>query len=133
MRVRGKDVMLYINDAPVALSTGCSLEVSCELAEKSSFLSGRAKCFIAGRYEWSVSCDKLFSAADFSALEMLKHGQEVTISMSAKIGGETYGLTGTALVSSWNSNAPAENMASSKIALQGSGELSALPLPTENP
>lgn len=130
MRLKGRDVILRVDNVPVALSRSCSLNISCDMTEVSSFLSGRAKTFVAGRYSWEVSCESLlsFAGSEIDLLECVKNGAKKTISMTADIGGKEVGLTGDVLVASLNVAAPLENMATYTAGLQGTGELHALPL-----
>lgn len=136
MRLKGKDIALYrdMGDGGeyklIALSLSCDVAVSCDMQEFSSFLSGRAKRFRAGRYAWTLNCESVVAddvADGKKLLSALEKGARLRIAMSMGLpDGSTHAVSGWVLVASWSEGAPLSGMATYKVAFQGDGELEIL-------
>lgn len=134
MRVKGKDIAIYreVNGAfkLIALSLSCDLNVSCDMQEFSSVLSGRAKRFRAGRYGWTMNIEALIADEvddSFELLKSLKVGTRLRVSMSLGApNGSQHAVAGYALVVTWSEGAPLAGMATYKAAFQGDGDLEIL-------
>lgn len=136
MRAKGKNIALYRRSADgngwtlLALSLSCDVAVSCDMAEFSSFLSGRAKRFRAGRYSWTITHEALVAtevADGGDLLAALKSGERLYVCMSlAHPDGTQHAVGGWCLVGGWQESAPMAGMATYKTSFQGDGELSPL-------
>lgn len=133
MRVRGKDVALYAGvegeqTALLGLSKSCSLQVSCDMKEFSSVLSGRAKRMRPGRYGWSVDTEVVTDDADPSGitfLTALREGRRMTVSMSIEIPGSavTKRFYGNVCVQTWKLSGAIGSMSTYAVTLNGDGDL----------
>ena len=127
MKVKGKDVLVWLNGAVIACSTNCALEIDCEMREIAGKMSARAREFIPGKYSWSISVDALVAAenAQFAnVVSLLKNGTKVSVSFAVANEGLPFeGFSGSAFVSSAGENAPLDSFESLKISFQGTGEL----------
>lgn len=132
MRLKGKDIALYRQSADgayklIGMSLSCDLSVACDMQEFSSFLSGRAKRFRAGRYSWTVNNEALVAsdvADSGELLDALKNGTRMRIAMSVGLpDGSEHVVSGWVLVAGWSKGAPLSGMATYKVAFQGDGEL----------
>lgn len=131
MRCKGKDIALYraVGDGfkRIALSLSCDVSASCDMQEFSSFLSGRAKRFRAGRYSWVMNVEALVADNEADSSELLsalKTGTRLRVAMSLyDPDGSTHAVLGWVLVSSWSEGAPLSGMATYKVSFQGDGEL----------
>ena len=134
MRCKGKDIALYraVGDGfkRIALSLSCEVSVSCDMQEFSSFLSGRAKRFRAGRYAWTVTTESVVAddvADGKELLQALTMGTRLRIAMSLGIpDGSAYAVSGWVLVAGWGEGAPLSGMATYKVTFQGDGALHVL-------
>ena len=136
MRLKGKDIALYrsIGDGNqykrIALSLSCDVSASCDMQEFSSFLSGRAKRFRAGRYSWTVNSECVVADDVADGKEMLlalKTGTRLRIAMSVGLpDGTVHAVSGWVLVAGWSEGAPLSGMATYKVSFQGDGELEIL-------
>lgn len=83
----GKDLMLFLDGKPIALSNSCTLNVSRSMDEASSKDDGPYRTVTPGDISWDISADALFSpdpasedGVDISFVELLKaelEGKEV--------------------------------------------------------
>lgn len=131
MRCKGKDIALYraVGDEfkRIALSLSCDVSASCDMKEVSSFLSGRAKRFRAGRYSWVMNVEALVADNEADSSELLgalKTGTRLRVAMSLyEPDGSAHAVLGWVLVGSWSEGAPLSGMATYKVSFQGDGEL----------
>lgn len=135
MRLRGKDIAVYREAAEgvfklIALSTACDVAASADMKEFSSFLSGRAKRFRAGRYGWTINIESLVATEVddcFELLKSLKVGTRLRLSMSLGFpNASQHAVAGWVLVASWAEGAPLAGMATYKVTFQGDGDLEIL-------
>ena len=131
MRFTGQDILFYVDDTAVALSTNCDVQATCDMAEISSFLSSRARRFRPGRYTWQMAVDAIVSGngQPLALLSALQSGARLKVTMSANINGQSVGVWGYAFVSQWSEGAPLGSMATYKAQLQGDDELHIFALP----
>lgn len=144
-KLKGRDVSVSIDiDGGVkellALSRDADVDVSCDIAEFTSPLSGRAKRNRAGRYSWTVNIGTLIEASNQPArlLELLKSGASLTLTMDADLldgSGANCVLRGNAVTSRWAVGAPLQGLATFSVSFVGDGELSLSPKrnPTPGP
>lgn len=137
-KIKGRNVFLYWRDAGleeysvIAYSTGCDLQISADVTEITSPLSGRAKTFKAGRYTWMMSCEGIvaheggsISLGEF--LPRMQAGTPLFLSFRAIIDGDKEeDVFGQAFVVSYSESASLGSMHSYSVSFQGSGELTNL-------
>lgn len=112
MRLRGKYISVMVERAgeyvTVGLSTACALAVIASPVEVAAH-SSAAKEFRGGRYEYSISIDKLYGSVN----------KGDTVQWAMDMFDRT--LRGEAVVSSTDDNAPVDGHATQRIALKGVG------------
>ena len=133
MKLRGRDVALYVDDELVALSKSCDITVQCDIQEFTSILSGHGKRFRAGRYSWKVGCEQLYgldigdSTESIALLRLLLAGERVQIRMASSLESEsirrTITLSGYAVVTDWSEKAPLQGFAVFSASFTGDGGL----------
>ena len=128
MRLRGRDVAMYLNGVLVGLSTSCDFAMTCDVVEFTSALSpGRAKRYRPGRYSWQVNCDMVVDSD--ARLQMILEdsiilGDIVTITMDLEVpGGVARRYRGNACVQSAQLTGAVGSMAMYKVSLIGDGPL----------
>lgn len=143
MRVKGKYLTLFevVNGEaiPVALAKDCSLTSTQDTVEKAS-MSSRAKAFVAGRYQWTLTASYLYSIGlgntsynqQLRALLALTEGKTLSFKFTEtraydgnlhEVSLPAIEYSGDVLVTSYAINAPVEGYASLDISFQGTGEL----------
>jgi predicted secreted protein len=132
-KLKGRDVSVSIEidgggKELLALSRDADVDVSCDLAEFTSPLSGRAKRNRAGRYSWTVNIGTLIEASNQPArlLELLKSGAALTLTMDVDLlndAGYKCVAQGDAVVTRWNFGAPLQGLATFSVSFAGDGEL----------
>lgn len=144
-KLKGRDVSVSIEidgggKELLALSRDADVDVSCDVAEFTSPLSGRAKRNRAGRYSWTVNIGTLIEASNQPArlLELLKSGAALTLTMDVNLldgSGENCVLRGNAVATRWAVGAPLQGLATFSTSFTGDGELSLSPKrnPTPGP
>ena len=140
-KLKGRDVSVSIEidgggKELLALSRDADIDVSCDIAEFTSPLSGRAKRNRAGRYSWTVNIGTLIEASNQPArlLELLKSGASLTLTMDVDLldgSGANCVLQGNAVTTRWAIGAPLQGLATFSTSFTGDGEL--LLSPKRNP
>lgn len=135
-KLKGRDVSVSIEidgggKELLALSRDADVDVSCDIAEFTSPLSGRAKRNRAGRYSWTVNISTLIEASNQPArlLELLKSGAVLVLTMDVDLlneSGFNCVLQGNAVTSRWAVGAPLQGLATFSASFAGDGELSLL-------
>lgn len=136
MKLKGRDIGVSIEIEEgkverVALARDADITASCDVAEFTSPLSGRARRFRAGRYTWNINISTLIaeSPQPVKLLKLLKEGGTLIITMEAMLVGEdlaegdVYSLTGRAVPQTWKLGAPLQGLATFRVSLVGDGEL----------
>lgn len=138
MKILGKNLGLFarMDDGvfdTFGMSTNCSISITTDVVEKASG-NALSKAFAAGRYSYTLQSDRLYDGGDMmlKLLQYVVTGQPVVWRMAegdavggemvARSGGELI-LSGEALITSYNVNAPIEGYANVSISLQGVGSL----------
>ena len=122
--VNGNNILIYATyngtTQAVAATRSLSVQVGAEMIEIASPDSGEWRAYIAGRKNWAINVGWLVSAiSDIDKL--LLAAQQVTIRIVGR--GQTYGLTGTALVQTARVDSNVGNLANGSFAFQGTGPL----------
>ena len=123
--VNGNNILIYATyngtTQAVAAARSLSVQVGAEMIEIASPDSGDWRAYLAGRKNWAINVGWLVSAiSDIDKL--LLAAQQVTIRIVGR--GQTYGLTGTALVQTARVDSNVGNLANGSFAFQGTGPLS---------
>lgn len=143
MKLKGRDVSVAIeingeDRETIALSRDADIDVSCDVAEFTSPLSGRGKRFRAGRYTWTVNVGTLIDVGNQPGvlLELLKSGGALTLTFDANLRNENSKrstLQGNAVVQKWQLGAPLQGLATFNVSFIGDGELRLVSKPTPVP
>ena len=123
--VNGNNILIYAtyngSTQAVAATRSLSVQVGAEMIEIASPNSGEWRAYLAGRKNWAINVGWLVSAiSDIDKL--LLAAQQVTIRIVGR--GQTYGLTGTALVQTARVDSNVGNLANGSFVFQGTGALS---------
>ena len=129
--VNGNNILIYAtygsSQQAVAATRSLSVQVGTEMIEIASPTSGEWREYLAGRKNWAINVGWLVSQyADID--KVLLAAQTVTIRIVGR--GETYGLTGTAIVQTARVDSNVGTMANGSFAFQGSGPLTKETAPT---
>lgn len=119
MKLKGKDINILLNGVIVAVSTSCEIDKSCDIIERASASSGKAKSFVAGRTSWSVNLSKFVEVA---GSDLLRVGE--TYTLKVQVEGTSDYQTGTAICQNCHITAQKGHLCSGTLSFQGSGELS---------
>ena len=125
MATNGNNILIYAtyngSTQAVAATRSLSVQVGAEMIEIASPDSGAWRAYLAGRKNWAINVGWLVSAiSDIDKL--LLAAQQVTIRIVGR--GQTYGLTGTALVQTARVDSNVGNLANGSFVFQGTGALS---------
>ena len=132
-KLKGRDVSVAMEIdggglETIALSRDADIDVSCDVAEFTSPLSGRGKRYRAGRYTWAVNIGTLIEESNQPGrlLELLKSGAALTLTMDANLfnaDGKRCTLQGDAVAQKWQLGAPLQGLATFSASFVGDGEL----------
>ena len=142
-KLKGRDVSVAMEIdgggiETIALSRDADIDVSCDVAEFTSPLSGRGKRYRAGRYSWTVNIGTLIEASNQpgALLELLKSGGALTLTMDADLlnqDNKQCTLQGDAVVQKWQLGAPLQGLATFSVSFIGDGELKMVPKRSSSP
>lgn len=138
--ITGDKLMLFATDGaevlPIAFGTSCNIDMSADTIDTSNKMSGNWKEYLTGQLGWTVSCDSLLSMTtghlSFKALKKLMANRTPIPVVIAKAiadategdftAGEEY-VKGEAIITSLNMTASNNEICTSSVTLQGTGEL----------
>lgn len=128
---KGKLIRLKVNDEYIPCELSCEITVNQETLQVTNTVQGRAKSFIRGYYDWTVTVNgrlnvRVGAGASQSLLGYILEDGNGIVQLeiiSNDPNGAPFVLTGEALVTSWNMNAGGTDWASNTTVFQGSGEL----------
>lgn len=138
MRLQGKGLTLFTGTplTAVALAVECSIDITSDMVETTSALSGNARSFRPGRYEWSVSSGHLVEttlgnadvllAAQLDGTPVAVSVADCVLSDGSLVQGGEWSLSGTAYVQSFRLSGNVGSMARYDVVLRGSGVLTKL-------
>ena len=121
--IHGRKLIIKVNGTAIAGARSCDINISCEEIEIASATQSKWREFLAGREEWSLTCNHLLPASGTplrSSKEMVN--TTVTIRMESGLSGDV--LTGQAIVRSWRTTGTLGNLAQGTFSFRGSGPLS---------
>ena len=123
MILHGKDLLILdsSNNAIVAMSKSCDVDINCETIEVSSSTNGVSKTYIPGRTDWSVSVSYIVTAGEV-ATDLLRVGDTVTLQIKEV---NSSALTGTAIIQQCKITATKGDLAQGSFVFKGSGTLEA--------
>ena len=129
--VNGNNILIYAtyngSTQAVAATRSLSVQVGAEMIEIASPDSGDWRAYLAGRKNWAINVGWLVSAIN-DIDKLLLAAQQVTIRIVGR--GQTYGLTGTALVQTARTDSNVGNLANGSFVFQGTGPLTKETAPT---
>ena len=122
---KGRDLALYTLEdnvyAELAAATRCDLQVTADMTEIASPFTGNAKEFLPGRYAWQISATAIVNTADKAKfLKVCIHKTKLSARFSIP---DVTTLAGNCYVQNWNASGTVGAMATYKVTLIGTGEL----------
>lgn len=142
--IYGDRLNLYIGGKPVAFAKSCSIEIQADTIDTSNKMSLNWKEFLTSKLSYSISCDalvtyspsadsgdplsKVYTYADLLNAMVERNPIEFKVAKTAE-NDDTYAaeveyFSGSAIITNLSLSAPAEDLCTCSISLQGSGELS---------
>lgn len=133
---KGIDVIVYVDDVPVACQTGATLTMSSD-SNTYSCKDTIWKYTIASNKEWSIAAESMYQlpdAADTSGFTTLfnafTNSTEVTVKFKVKdalevdyVTDDVLGYTGLAYITEMEYDAPQDNGMTASMTFMGSGAL----------
>lgn len=119
-KLKGRNVIISLDDTAIAAAKDCIIDVNYDVIEIASANSSRAKEFILGRYEWSISVSGLILAEGLADY-VLTAGQEYSLRVSEVEGAPP--LQGYAVCPQTRVNASVGSLASGTLTFKGTGPL----------
>lgn len=123
----GRLMNIYVGVDPIGCATESSLSLNRATIDTTCKDSASWASFIGGQMDWSLSSSSLLaldesneSAEDF--LDALIGDTELTVKISTGVTGDWY-LTGTGLCTSFEINAPDNDVATYSVTITGKGAL----------
>ncbi|MGM0504717.1 MAG: phage tail tube protein [Bacteroidota bacterium] len=120
--ILGDDILLYITDTAIAHSTSHSLSLGKNLIDVTSKDTGSFEKSIAGRKNWSISCDGMVAYDAAYGYEDLfdawLNDTELSVKFSTEESDDIY-FTGTCLIESLEKNAPSGDKTTFSVTLRG--------------
>ena len=141
--IYGDRLKIYLGDKPVAFAKSCSIEIQADTIDTSNKMSLNWKEFLTSKLSYTISCDslvtykataegtdplsKVYTYADLLdamvARDLVTFKIAKTAENDESYAAETEYFTGTAIITNLSLSAPAEDLCTCTISLQGSGEL----------
>lgn len=136
--ITGDKLMMFATEGsnvlPVAFGTSCNIDMSADTIDTSNKMSGNWKEYLTGQLGWTVSCDSLLSMTEghlsFKTLKKLMADRTpipVVIAKAVEADGDfTKGeeyVKGEAIITSLSMTASNNEICTSSVTLQGTGEL----------
>lgn len=135
----GGDMMLFLEDLPIAFSTDAKIEITADVREISSKDSGYWKEKLSGKLDWKCSTDALYTESltattttDFDALYNMMLGRVPIDCIFGAILGDPGAQTvnpekgsfaGTVIITALSVSAPDNETTTYSVSLEGTGEL----------
>lgn len=141
--IYGDRLNIYIDNKPVAFAKSCSIEIQADTIDTSNKMSLNWKEFLTSKLSYTINCEslvtykasvksedplsKVYTYADLLDAMVKRELVSFKIAKTAEdddtYAAETEYFTGTAIITNLSLSAPAEDLCTSSISLQGSGEL----------
>lgn len=120
--IHGRNLIVKVNGTAIAGARSCDINISGEDIEVASSTQSKWREFLAGREEWSVTCNHLLPAAG-TPLRTSKEMVNTTVTIRMESGRSGDVLEGQAIVKSWRSTGTLGNLAQGTYSFRGSGPL----------
>ena len=124
--MNGNNIIVLMDGVAIAAAKSCTITKRVEAIETGNSVDGRAKSYIPGLREWSVSVRALVtSMPDFFA----NPGQTVRLSIAVRDNNGEYTadrVTGNAIIESAKITGTIGNLATAEVKFLGTGELARL-------
>lgn len=121
--MNGNNIIVLMDGVAIAAAKSCTITKRVEAIETGNSVDGRAKSYIPGLREWSVSVRALVtSMPDFFA----NPGQTVRLSIAVRHNNGEYTadrVTGTAIIESAKITGTVGNLATAEVKFLGTGAL----------
>lgn len=121
--MNGNNIIVLMDGVAIAAAKSCTITKRVEAIETGNSVDGRAKSYIPGLREWSVSVRALVtSMPDFFA----NPGQTVSLSIAVRHNNGEYTadrVTGTAIIESAKITGTVGNLATAEVKFLGTGAL----------
>lgn len=121
--MNGNNIIVLMDGVAIAAAKSCTITKRVEAIETANSVDGRAKSYIPGLREWSVSVRTLVtSMPDFFA----NPGQTVRLSIAVRNNGGEYTtdrVTGDAIIESAKITGTVGNLATAEVKFLGTGAL----------
>lgn len=127
-KIKGLEVLLYVDGTAVAGQRGASLSMSADEIDVTDKTTGQYKTYLAGLKEWSISCDGLVVAGDTAYEALIKaflDGDEIDVELrnGENAAGSTFGYKGKVAITSMDFDAQYEDALTYSCELRGASEL----------
>lgn len=124
--IRGSDLILYVGEVAIALSTSCEVSISTNMLDVTNKDSNGWKRILPDVKEWSISSDHMVAYdAAYGVKEILAAqlaGTKLSVKFSTEVTGDMV-LSGNVYIDSNNINAAQGSPATFSFSGQGDGEL----------
>lgn len=120
--MKGNNLLIGNNGAPLYGAKSCDIEVDCDTVEYSSPSSGTWRNFIAGRKSWTITCSYLVRDNNVPS-DMNRVGQTFQLKVYPRESLPAQQLTGDAICTSWKVTATRGNLVQGTFVFQGTGPL----------
>ena len=121
--MNGNNIIVLVDSVAIAAAKSCTITKKVEAIETGNSADGRAKSYIPGLREWSVSVRALItSMPDF----FTNPGQTVRLSIAVRDNNGEYTadrVTGTAIIESAKITGTVGNLATAEVKFLGTGAL----------
>lgn len=128
---KGKLIRLKIDGDYIPCELSCEINVNQEVLPVTNNTQGRAKSFIRGYYEWSVTLESNFTSINNKSASQILLGK-ILLDGDGSVGleivshdtsGMPFILMGNVIPTTWNLSAGASGLATNNTTFQGNGEL----------
>ena len=117
--IHGRNILIYSGGHVVAAARTCSISMSVDDTEVSNPADLKNRCYLTGRWSWTVTITKLVTVAHtfFENLD-----QEVRLSFMVR-GSSTDRMTGNAIVKNVEVSGTVGSLTTGNFTFQGTGPL----------
>ena len=117
--IHGRNILIYSGGQVVAAARSCSISMSVDDTEVSNPADLKNRCYLTGRWSWTVTITKLVTVAHtfFENLD-----QEVRLSFMVR-GSSTDRMTGNAIVKNVEVSGTVGSLTTGNFTFQGTGPL----------
>lgn len=121
MVIHGRNLILSIGGVAVAGAKSCDININADDIEISTASSSKWREFIAGRIDWTATCNHLLLSTSTLISKVNMTGKKVTISVGIR--GTNDVISGSAIIRSWRTTGTVGNICQGAFGFRGSGPL----------